>query len=143
MTPSLRTAGAPSPLADGTHDDADLRPAIPFDPSVAGDLIAGDVPVGQLDVFDLRDAVQLPGWLVSVTRMIRPICVGALMAIPTIGAATVGTVALFDGDAAMRAATASTAFLAGIPGDIVALIGVLATGYSLSKTVERLKGKRV
>lgn len=137
---ALRSAGEPSPLAAGTHDDAGLPPTIAFDPDQAG---TPELVPAALDTFAVEGAAPLPGWLTSVTRMIRPICVGALMAIPTAGAATVGTVALFDHAAAMHAVEASTGFLAGIPGDIVLLIGALATGYSLSKTVERLKGARV
>lgn len=140
MTPPLRTAGLPSPIDSGTHADASLPPPIPFDPAAAGrPELAEPVP---FDPFALGDPQALPGWLVAATRMIRPICVGALMAIPTLGAATVGLVAIVDARAAMHAVAASTTFLAGIPGDIVVLIGVLASGYSLSKTVERLKRVR-
>jgi hypothetical protein len=141
MTPTLRVAGEPSPLLAGTHDDLSLRPAIPFDQAVGGVPELSDV--APLDPFDLKDTGGLPGWLVAATRMIRPLCVGALMAIPTLGAASVGVVALFNRTAAMNAVEASTAFLAGIPGDIVLLIGALATGYSLAKTIERLRGARV
>lgn len=141
MTPALREAGAPSPLAAGTHDDTTLRPSIPFDPAAAGLPVLPDTEV-LLDPFEVRDAGPLPGWLAASTRSIRPVCVGALMAIPTLGAATVGTVALFNDQAAMHAVAASTAFLAGLPTEIVLLIGALASGYSLSKTIERLKGVR-
>lgn len=141
MTPPLRIAGEPSPILFGTHDDTALGPPIAFDPAVAGKPELPDGPA--FDPFALTDPETLPGWLVATTRMIRPICVGALMAIPTLGAATVGMVAMVDRDHAMAAVAASTAFLAGIPGDIVVLIGVLATGYSVSKTVERVKRVRV
>lgn len=140
MTPALRIAGEPSPIVFGTHDDTALGPPIPFDPALAGEPeLPEPVP---FDPFAVTDET-LPAWLVATTRMIRPICVGALMAIPTLGAATVGLVAMVDRDRAMAAVAASTAFLAGIPGDIVVLIGVLATGYSVSKTVERVKRVRV
>lgn len=135
---TLRTAGLPSPLATGTADDADLPPPIPFDHEAE---TRPELP--PLDVFAVGEAAPMPGWLTSLTRMIRPLCVGALMAIPTVGAATVGSVAIIDHAAAMHAVEASTAFLAGIPSEIVLLIGALATGYSLSKTVERLRGARV
>ena len=140
MTPALRLLGEPSPLFLGTHDDTSLRPAIPFEPEQAGTPELPDTAAP--DPFELQDAADLPRWLVAGTRMIRPICVGALMAIPTLGAATVGLVAMFSQDAAMHAVQASTAFLAGLPGEVVLLIGALASGYSVSKTVERLRGVR-
>lgn len=142
MTPNLRESGAPSPLSTGTHDDQALRASIAFDPAAAGAPVLPEVDELPFDPFDLRDAAPLPGWLAATTRSIRPVCVGALMAIPTLGAATVGTVALVDHQAAMHAVEASTAFLAALPTEIVLLIGTLATGYSLSKTIERVKGVR-
>ena len=65
------------------------------------------------------------------------------MAIPTIGAATVGLVAAASPTRAMAMVAASTAFLAGIPADVLLLIGTLATGYGLAKTFERVRGPRL
>lgn len=144
MTPAMRVAGEPSPLAVGTAADDDLPPAIPFD-AAAAERIAGAAPAGMLDLSDAIDLFDMPAgtplWLAAATRLIRPICVGALMAIPTVGAATVGLVALFSGEAATRMTTASTAFLAGIPADVLLLIGALAGGYTLAKTAEKLTGR--
>lgn len=62
------------------------------------------------------------------------------MAIPTIGTATVGLVAAFSERRAMAMSRASIAFLSGIPDNVILLIGALATGYGLAKSVERIKG---
>lgn len=126
-----RVAGYPSPIVAGTHDDSGL-PASP------------DAPEGYLphvdaaaDLFDL--GATAPEWLATLARLIRPLCVGALMAIPTCGAATVGVVAFFSRDRALAMAEASSAFLRGIPIEIVTMIGVLATGYGFARTVEKLR----
>lgn len=125
----------PSPLDRGTHDDATLRAAIPFDPAAAGAPELGTLVLGE--PIDLGEGA--PPWLTYTLRSIRPVCIGALMAIPTLGAASVGLVAMASPARAMAMATASTAFLAGIPGEIVLLIGTLATGYGLAKTLENLR----
>lgn len=136
MTLIHRVDGEPSPFSLATHDDADLRPAIPFDVATAS-------PRPVLDMLDAEiraaGAEASPG-LSRVTGLIRPICVGALMAIPTVGTATVGLVAMFSERRAMAMVRASTAFLAGIPSEIVLLIGALATGYGVAKSIERIKG---
>jgi len=132
---------APSPLLLDTHDDTGLRPAIAFDPAVAGVPELPDAPAFQsIDAVDLGDAA--PAWLSAAARLIRPLSVGALLAIPTVGAASVGLVALVDEARGMAMARASVAFLAGLPTDIVILIGTLATGYGFAKSIERLKGAR-
>lgn len=140
MTPAFRTAGTPSPLATGTHDDDRLAPAIPFDADRAG----APEPIGVMalagEIVDL--GADAPRWLTFALRSIRPLCIGALMAIPTVGAASVGTVALFSPARADAMVIASTAFLRGIPADVLILIGTLASGYGLAKTVERLRGTR-
>ncbi len=138
MTPTMRTAGTPSPIASGTHVATDLPAPIPFDPAVAGspEVVDATDPIG-------LDGVGLSPGIVDAARLIRPLCVGALMAIPTVGTASVGIVAALSPARAMAMAEASTRFLAGIPGDIVALIGFLAGGYGLAKTIEkRLGGDR-
>lgn len=96
-------------------------------------------PVAGAD-FDLGSAA--PTWLATAAKLIRPLCVGALMAIPTIGSATVGAVAFFNPTAAEAMAHASTAFLQGIPGEIVLLIGGLAGGYTLARSVEKVMEAR-
>ncbi len=150
MTPQLRMAGIPSPLAMGTHVADALAPRIPFDEAAAGspvlaaDTAAGSVDLAADDELLIGEAMAAyPGMLTTFTRMIRPISVGALMAIPTVGAATVGLVAMVNPAAGMAMATTSVAFLAGLPTDIIVLIGTLATGYGFAKSVERIKGARV
>lgn len=139
MTPSLRDQGSPSPFEAGTHDPAGLPPPIAFDPAMAEGLRLGD-DLGGLDTLDLGPGA--PPWMTALARSIRPLCVGALMAIPTLGAASVGLVAVVSPSAATAMVAASTGFLAGIPTDIVVLIGTLASGYGLAKSVERLRGAR-
>ncbi|MDQ1229261.1 hypothetical protein [Sphingomonas sp. SORGH_AS_0879] len=140
MTPPLRDNGSPSPFETGTHDAAGLPPAIAFDPAMADGLRLGVEVPGGLDMLDLGPGA--PAWMTALARSIRPLCVGALMAIPTAGAASVGLVAMVSPRAAAAMVAASTAFLAGIPTDIVVLIGTLASGYGLAKSVERLRGVR-
>lgn len=139
MTPPLRDNGSPSPFEAGTHDPAGLPPPIAFDPAMAEGLrLSGDM--GNLDTLDLGPGA--PAWMTALARSIRPLCVGALMAIPTLGAASVGLVAIVSPGAATAMVRASTGFLAGIPTDIVVLIGTLASGYGLAKSIERLRGAK-
>lgn len=139
MTPPLRDNGSPSPFEDGTHDPAGLPPPIAFDQALADGLRLGG-EIGSLDTLDLGPGA--PSWMTALARSIRPLCVGALMMIPTAGAASVGLVAMVSPRAAAAMVAASTAFLAGIPTDIVLLIGTLASGYGLAKSVERLRGSK-
>lgn len=139
MTPNLRALGEPSPIAAGTHQPADGLPEpIAFDPGAGG---VPELVEPVRDVLDPFDVAGLSPRLTAIARMIRPLCVGALMAIPTLGPASVGLVAIVAPDRALAMAEASTRFLIGIPGDIVALIGFLAGGYGLAKTVEKRMGK--
>ena len=91
MTPSLRDNGSPSPFAAGTHDPAGLPPPIAFDPAMANGLRLG-AGLGGLDTLELGPGA--PAWMTALARWIRPLCVGALMAIPILGAASVGLVAI-------------------------------------------------
>ncbi|MBX9881278.1 MAG: hypothetical protein K2X73_04825 [Sphingomonas sp.] len=100
---------------------------------------ASAAPVDATD--DLAEA-EAPAWLGATAKLIRPLCVGALMAIPTVGAASVGIVAMFSPATALGMADASTRFLAGIPGDIVVLIGALAGGYTAARSAEKIVGLR-
>lgn len=139
MTPPLRDNGSPSPFENGTHDPAGLPPPIAFDPAMADGLRLGG-EIASLDTLDLGPGA--PSWMTALARSIRPLCVGALMIISTAGAASVGLVAMVSPRAAAAMVAASTAFLAGIPTDIVLLIGTLASGYGLAKSVERLRGSK-
>lgn len=124
---------ADTTIAAGVGADASL----PVNPDPTED--QGGSIFGQ--VVDL--GAGAPNWLTYSLRSIRPVCVGALMAIPTLGAATVGLVAAFSPLRAMAMVAASTAFLSGIPADVLLLIGTLATGYGLAKTFERVRGARL
>lgn len=165
---TIRSGGFPSPLEAGTHDAniSDLPPPIPFEPSGSssandtssaegspklvtilfgpppstsnsGDSGSATPPEGIIDL-----GGEAPAWLGATAKLIRPLCVGALMAIPTVGAASVGLVAIFSPATALGMSEASTRFLAGIPGDIVALIGFLAGGYTIARSAEKIIGPR-
>lgn len=110
-------------------------------PSQPGAAIAGQGALatkGLLPEGDIDLGGQAPAWLGATAKLIRPLCVGALMAIPTVGAASVGIVAIFSSTTALGMAEASTRFLAGIPGDIVTLIGFLAGGYTIARSAEKI-----
>lgn len=154
MTRTLRHAGSPSPLAAETHDvpAGALPEPIPFDQAVAGSPERHGISAKVLEAW--REANGLPrptpaipldpriSRLEQLARLIRPICVGALMAIPTLGTASVGVVSAIWPERGRAMAEASVLFLRGMPTDVVLLIGCLATGYGFAKTFETLKGKR-
>lgn len=127
-------AGAPPPpmVADAPADGA------PW--SAAAIAAHGSFASPHDDAADLN--VEAPAWLGATAKLIRPLCVGALMAIPTVGAASVGIAAMFSPATGLAMAEASTRFLAGIPGDIVALIGFLAGGYTVARSAEKIVGSR-
>ncbi len=112
-----------------TSDRDDAADALPIGAP------AGMPPEGEIDL-----GASAPAWLGATAKLIRPLCVGALMAIPTIGAASVGITAIFDRATALAMAEASTRFLVGIPTDIVALIGFLAGGYTVARSAEKIVG---
>lgn len=109
----------------------------PGDIERSGVLAAPLPPEGDVSLGD-----GAPPWLVATAKLIRPLCVGALMAIPTAGAATIGIAAIFSERTAFAMADASTRFLAGIPGEIVTLIGFLAGGYTIARSAEKIMGSR-
>lgn len=131
----MATNPAASPIEAGTHV-ADLPEAAPYMPPLI--LTPAEIvpPEGQIEL-----GASAPAWLGATAKLIRPLCVGALMAIPTIGAASVGLAAIFDRDTALAMADASTRFLAGIPAEIVALIGFLAGGYTVARSAEKIVGE--
>ena len=138
MTDPYRLAGEPSPFEAGAHVTVPLRPEIAFDPVAAGVPELQDA-FASIDTIDLGE--QAPGWLVSAAKLIRPLSVGALMAIPTVGAGSVGLVAMIAPARGEAMARASVLFLQGLPLDVVVLIGTLATGYGFARSVEKLKRK--
>lgn len=91
---------------------------------------------------DMDIGGEAPAWLGATAKLIRPLCVGALMAIPTLGAASIGVVAIASRETALAMAEASTRFLSGIPAEIVTLIGFLAGGYTLARSAEKIVGQR-
>jgi hypothetical protein len=97
--------------------------------------------VSFLDNFDLRDG-DLPPWITKLVAVTRPLTTSGIIAIPVMGAFTVGTVAGFDFQTGMNMSKASTHFLQGIPDAAYAMIAAVALGYSASKTTEAIKAPR-
>lgn len=91
-----------------------------------------------LKTLDLAEG-QLPPWLDQFVTITRPLATSALIAIPSIGAFTVGLVSFWDAAAGEAAAKNSVAFLAGIPDAAYTLIGAVALGYFGAKTAEVIK----
>lgn len=87
---------------------------------------------------DLADG-ELPKWLQNAVALTRPLYTSALIAIPSVGALSVGAVGFFSEPRAMAMVHASTAFLVGIPDAAYGLIGAVALGYTASKSVEAVK----
>ena len=140
MTPTLRLDGSPSPLVAGSHIDDGLPPPTPYSEAAAEQMSAATLgPITPLAAIaaDPDETGGAPAWMVATAKLIRPLSVGALMAIPTIGAAAVGFVALFSRDRAMAMVEASGAFLNAIPTDIVLLIGTIATGYGVARSLDK------
>ena len=83
--------------------------------------------------------LELPVWLTQLVAVSRPLVVTMTVAIPAIGAASVGLVAMFDAPRALGMAAASTAFLQGVPDSAYGLIAALGLGYFGAKTYETVK----
>lgn len=96
-----------------------------------------------MNLFSTLDIVHgdLPPWINNFVALTRPLTTSAIIAIPSIGAFTVGTVAGFNAEAAMNMAEASTAFLKGIPDAAYGMIAALGLGYTAGKTAEAIKAK--
>lgn len=84
----------------------------------------------------LEGFFQEGGALHGFAKVSRPLAVTMVVAIPALGAMTVGIVSGFNPSAGAAMAANSTAFLKGIPVEIVALIGTLGTGYIAAKSWE-------
>lgn len=84
-------------------------------------------------------AGELPGWLNNMVALARPIAVTMTVAIPPIGAFSVGAVAFKWPEAANAMAEASVKFLQGIPDAAYAAITAIALGYTAAKSVEQVK----
>jgi hypothetical protein len=128
---SIAPSSGPAPAAVPVGSP-ELTKAVDEQPVAAGDPHQSDI----------WDTAGCPPWLAVVLRLVRPLSVGALLAIPTIGAATCGAASVIDLETGLGMARASTAFLQGIPGEVYMLIGFFGGGYGLARTVERLRGAR-
>lgn len=94
------------------------------------------------DRFDLTNG-KLPAWVENLVTVTRPLAVNALIAIPTLGAMSVGLVAgVFGETTALGMARASTTFLAGIPDALYGLIGGAFLTYGVAKTTEAIKAPK-
>lgn len=96
-----------------------------------------------MSLFSSLDIVHgdLPPWLNNFVALTRPLTTSMIIAIPSLGAFTVGLVSAWAPETAAAMAENSTAFLKGIPGEAYAMIGTIALGYTVSKTAEAIKAK--
>lgn len=84
----------------------------------------------------LEGFFQEDGALHGFSKVSRPLAVTMVVAIPALGAMTVGIASIFSPATGAAMAANSTAFLKGIPTEIVALIGSLGLGYIGAKSWE-------
>lgn len=82
-----------------------------------------------LDGIDVRSAFAEDGWIASFAKVTRPLAVTMTVAIPALGAMSIGVISLFSAEAGASAALNSTDFLKGIPNELYLMIGTIATGY--------------
>ncbi|MGX7926446.1 hypothetical protein ACWPMX_07720 [Tsuneonella sp. HG094] len=99
-----------------------------------------------LDQFDLSQG-DLPPWIVKAVAVTRPLTTSGIIAIPVMGAFSVGLISGFESwfveaGTGARMAKDSTAFLQGIPDAAYAMIATIALGYSASKTAEAIKAPK-
>lgn len=96
-----------------------------------------------MSLFQALDIVHgdLPPWLNNFVALTRPLGTSAIVAIPSVGAFTVGAVAFVWPVEAMDMVKASTSFLQGIPDAAYAMIATIALGYTAGKTAEAIKAK--
>lgn len=94
-----------------------------------------------MSIFDSIDfsRAELPGWINNLVALARPAALTMTVAIPSLGAFTVGTVAFKWPRTAMAMADASTSFLKGIPEAGWGAIVAIALGYTAAKTAEVMK----
>lgn len=91
-----------------------------------------------LDRFDFVNG-DIPKWLQNVVGLARPAVVTMTVAIPSLGAFTVGMVAAVAPEAAMRMAMTSVIYLKGIPDAAWGAITAIALGYTVAKSTEMVK----
>lgn len=85
------------------------------------------------------DLQALPSSVRTFVLAARPIGVAALIAIPSLGPFTAALVSIWSFEAAMNMTKVSVAFLQGIPGEVLLLIGSAAGIYIGGKTVEQFR----
>lgn len=88
--------------------------------------------------FDLVSG-DLPPWLTNFVSIARPLFVAGNVAIPVLGAFTVGLVSFIWPVQALTMVDASTKFLQGIPDAAYGMITALALGYIGAKSWETVK----
>jgi len=90
------------------------------------------------DHFDLTKG-DLPPWLNQFVAITRPLGTSMLIAIPALGAFTIGVVSGFSERAGAAMAKNAVAFLQGIPDAAYAMITAAALGYTAGKSWEAIK----
>lgn len=83
----------------------------------------------KIDKDELAKLLTEGGAIGSIVRLVRPLAVTMIVAIPAIGAFSVGVVTFFDAATGKAMAVNAGLFFNGIPGELYTLIGVIATGY--------------
>lgn len=99
-----------------------------------------------LEQFDFSQG-DLPPWIVKAVAVTRPLTTSGIIAIPVMGAFSVGLISGLESwfvgaGTGARMAKDSTAFLQGIPDAAYAMIATIALGYSAAKTVEVVKAPK-
>ena len=84
---------------------------------------------------------DVPPWLNNTVALTRPLAATMVVAIPALGAFSVGMVTWFSPEAGAAMALNSTDFLKGIPDAAYGAIVAIALGYTAGKTVEAVKAK--
>lgn len=82
---------------------------------------------------------ELPDWLSNVVALTRPLALTLTVAIPSVGSAMVGTVAVVSYRTAQNMAAVSVQFLQGIPDAAWGAITAIALGYTAAKSAEVIK----
>lgn len=91
---------------------------------------------GIRDLVDLKDALAEDGWIASFAKVSRPLAVTLTVAIPALGAASVGLATIFDPAMGAAMAKNSAGFLSDLPEALYWMVGGIATGYFGAKAFE-------
>lgn len=84
---------------------------------------------------------DVPPWLNNTVALTRPLAATMVVAIPALGAFSVGLITWMDAATGAAMAKNSTDFLQGIPDAAYGAIVAIALGYTAGKTVEAVKAK--